>query len=177
MSSEVRGRCETPSYFLSICEFLPFNLWRCGRLLCFRLLFAVANNCLCQIGDFENEFSVAICQIQQSTIAIASLGLLKPAEVVSKNYRYLLLFIARNEFRGKRSLGNALLFFVYLRVSYCQLVAPRQTCLCSGVVCYRKSLCLCSDCVRKRVFTHRSQTQQSSIATPSLRSALGFCHR
>ena len=26
MSSEVRGRCETPSYFLSICEFPPFNL-------------------------------------------------------------------------------------------------------------------------------------------------------
>ena len=26
MSFEVRGRCETPSYFLSICEFLPFNL-------------------------------------------------------------------------------------------------------------------------------------------------------
>ena len=84
MSFEVRGRCETPSYFLSICEFLPFNLWRCGRLVCVRLLFAVANNCLCRISDFENEFSVAICQIQQSTIATASLGLLKPAEVVSK---------------------------------------------------------------------------------------------
>ena len=37
-----------------------------------------------------------------------------------------------------------------------QLVAPRRTCLCSGVVCYRKALCLCSDCVRKRVFTHRT---------------------
>ena len=34
MSFEVRGRWETPSYFLSICEFLPFNLWRCGRLIC-----------------------------------------------------------------------------------------------------------------------------------------------
>ena len=84
MSSEVRGRCETPSYFLSICEFLPFNLWRCGRLIFFRLLFAIANNCLWLISDFENKFSVAICQRQQSTIATASLGLLKPAEVVSK---------------------------------------------------------------------------------------------
>ncbi len=54
------------------------------------------------------------------------LGLLKPAEVVSKNYRDLLLFITRNEFRGKRSLGNALLFFVYLRVSYFQPVAVWQ---------------------------------------------------
>ena len=85
MSSEVRGRCETPSYFLSICEFPPFNLWRCGRLICVRLSFAVANNCRCQISDFENKFSVAICQIQQSTIATASLGLLKPAEVVSRS--------------------------------------------------------------------------------------------
>ena len=111
MSSEVRGRCETPSYSFLCCEFPPFNLWRCGRLVCFRLLFAVANNCLCQISDFENKFSVAICQIQQSTIATASLGLLKPAEVVRKSYKYFLLSITRNEFRGKRSLRNALLFF------------------------------------------------------------------
>ena len=62
----------------------PFNLWRCGRLVFFRLLFAGANNCLWLISDFENKFSVAICQTQQSTIATASLGLLKPAEVVSK---------------------------------------------------------------------------------------------
>ena len=62
----------------------PFNLWRCGRLICFRLLFAGANNCLWLISDFENKFSVAICQRQQSTIATVSLGLLKPAEVVSK---------------------------------------------------------------------------------------------
>mgnify|MGYP003392929998 CR=1 FL=1 len=93
MSFEVRGRWETPSYFLSICEFLPFNLWRCGRLICVRLLFAVANLCLCQISDFENEFSVVICQTQQSTIATASLGLLKPAAVVRKRYRYLLLYL------------------------------------------------------------------------------------
>ena len=132
MSFEVRGRCETPSYFLSICEFLPFNLWRCGRLIFFRLLFAIANNCLCQISDFENRFSVAICQIQQSTIATASLGLLKPAAVVSKIIGISFLFITRNEFRGKRSLWNALLFFVYLRVSSFQLVAPRQTCLRGG---------------------------------------------
>ena len=128
MSFEVRGRCETPSYFLSICEFLTFNLWRCGRLICFRLLFAVANNCLCRISDFENEFSVAICQIQQSTIATASLGLLKPAEVVSRSccwksfplsvFRFPFVrllpplvrvigthfYLYRNEFRGKRSL-------------------------------------------------------------------------
>ena len=63
----------------------PFNLWRCGKLICFRLLFAGANNCLWLISDFENKFSVAICQIQQSTIATASLGLLKPAEVVSRS--------------------------------------------------------------------------------------------
>ena len=63
----------------------PFNLWRCGRHIFFRLLFAIANNCLCQISDFENEFLVAICQIQQSAIATVSLGLLKPAEVVSRS--------------------------------------------------------------------------------------------
>ena len=74
-----------PLILFLCCEFLTFNLWRCGRLVCFRLLFAIANNCLCQISDFENEFSVAICQIQQSTIATASLGLLKPAEVVSRS--------------------------------------------------------------------------------------------
>ena len=73
-----------PLIFLSICEFLTFNLWRCGRLICVWLLFAVANNRLWLISDFENRFSVAICQTQQSTIATASLGLLKPAAVVSK---------------------------------------------------------------------------------------------
>ena len=125
MSFEVRGRCETPSYFLSICEFLSFNLWRCGRLIFFRLLFAIANNCLWLISDFENEFLVAICQIQQSTIATASLGLLKPAEVVSRScwwksfplsvFRFpfvrllpplvriigIYFLFYRNEFRGK----------------------------------------------------------------------------
>ena len=117
MSFEVRGRWETPSYFLSICEFLPFNLWRCGRLVFFRLLFAGANNCLWLISDFENKFSVAICQIQQSTIATASLGLLKPAEVVSKNYRYFLLFILAMSFEvgdSRVTLAN----FFYLRASY-----------------------------------------------------------
>ena len=137
MSSEVRGRWETPSYSFLCCEFLPFNLWRCGKLICVRLLFADANNCLCQISDFENKFSVAICQTQQSTIATASLGLLKPAEVVSRScwwksfplsvFRFpfvlllrslvrvigILFYLSRNEFRGKRSLGNALLFFFY----------------------------------------------------------------
>ena len=73
-----------PLIFCLFASFSPFNLWRCGRLICVRLLFAVANNCLCQIIDFENKFSVIFCQTQQSTIATASLGLLKPAEVVSR---------------------------------------------------------------------------------------------
>ena len=84
MSPEVGDNREILAYFYLCCKPFPFNLWRCGRLICVRLLFAVANNCLCQISDFENEFSVAICQIQQSTIATASLGLLKPAVVVRK---------------------------------------------------------------------------------------------
>ena len=85
MSPEVGDSWETLAYFLFyVASPSPFNLWRCGRLVFFRLLFAVANNCLCQISDLENEFSVAICQTQQSTIATASLGLLKPAEVVSR---------------------------------------------------------------------------------------------
>ncbi len=92
MSLGIGDNREILAYFYLYCKPFPFNLWRCGRLICFRLLFAVANNCLCRISDFENKFSVAICQIQQSTIATASLGLLKPAAVVRK--RYLSLFIA-----------------------------------------------------------------------------------
>ena len=85
MSPEVGdSRDDSRLFFVYVASPSPFNLWRCGRLVCVRLLFAVANNCLCRLSDFENEFSVAICQIQQSTIATASLGLLKPAEVVSK---------------------------------------------------------------------------------------------
>ena len=93
MSPEVGDNREILAYFYLCCKPFPFNLWRCGRLICVRLLFAVANNCLCQISDFENKFSVAICQIQQSTIATASLGLLKPAAVVRKRYRYFLLYL------------------------------------------------------------------------------------
>ena len=74
-----------PLIFCLFASFSPFNLWRCGRLICVRLLFAVANNCLCRISDFENKFSVVIRQTQQSMIATASLGLLKPAEVVSRS--------------------------------------------------------------------------------------------
>ena len=59
------------------------------------LLFAIANNCLCQISDFENKFSVAICQTQQSTIATAPLGLLKPAAVVSSLYRCFAMVVYR----------------------------------------------------------------------------------
>ena len=39
------------------------------------------------------------------------LGHLSASAAVRKSYRYFLLFIIRNEFWGKRSLWNALLFF------------------------------------------------------------------
>ena len=101
-----------PLIFCLFASFSPFNLWRCGRLICFRLLFAVANNCLCQIIDFENKFSVVICQPQQSMIATASLGLLKPAAVVSSEYRYYIFVYTRNEFRDRRQSGDSRLFFI-----------------------------------------------------------------
>ena len=86
MSPEVGDNREILAYFfVYVASPSPFNLWRCGRLICVRLLFAVANNCLCRISDFENKFSVVIRQTQQSMIATASLGLLKPAEVVSRS--------------------------------------------------------------------------------------------
>ena len=40
------------------------------------------------------------------------------------------------------------------------------------------NLCVCVAIVYENEFSHIApQTQQSSIATPSLRSALGFCRR
>ena len=58
-----------------------------------------------------------------------------------------------------------------------QLVAPRQSCLRSVVVCCA-NYCLCVTIVLENKFSHIvPQTQQSSIATTSLRSALGFCRR
>ena len=66
----------------------PVAVWQTcllSAVVCF------ANNCLWQISDFENRFSVVICQPQQSTIATASLGLLKPAAVVSNGNRYYIL--------------------------------------------------------------------------------------
>ncbi len=117
MSPEVGDSREILAYFYLCCKPFPFNLWRCGRLVFFRLLFAVANNCLCQISDFENEFSVAICQIQQSTIATASLGLLKPAAVVRKRVllekfsaliplRGLFLLLARHSVQAPSALAS-----------------------------------------------------------------------
>ena len=47
--------------------------WRLGRLICVRLLFAVANLCLSLIIVFENKFSAIISQSQQSSIATAPL--------------------------------------------------------------------------------------------------------
>ena len=103
MSPEVGDSREILAYFCFSCKPFPFSLWRCGRLVFFRLLFADANSCLCRISDFENEFSVAICQIQQSTIATASLGLLKPAAVVRKR----LLLEKFSAFRFPFSVGLA----------------------------------------------------------------------
>ena len=110
MSPEVGDNREILAYFYLCCKPLSFNLWRCGRLVCVRLLFAVANNCLCQISDFENKFSVVISQPQQSTIATASLGLLKPAEVVSRScwwksfplsvFRFPFVLLLRSLVRG-----------------------------------------------------------------------------
>ena len=34
----------------------PFSLWRCGRLICVRRLFADANSCLCQIATLKMNF-------------------------------------------------------------------------------------------------------------------------
>ena len=112
MSPEVGdSRDDSRLFLFYVASPSTFNLWRCGRLICFRLLFAVANNCLCQIGDFENEFSVVICQTQQSTIATASLGLLKPAEVVSRSccwesfpfsaFRFPFILAMSSEVRGR----------------------------------------------------------------------------
>ena len=96
-----------PLIFYICCEFLPFNLWRCGRLIFFRLLFAGANNCLWLISDFENKFSVVICQTQQSTIATVSLGLLKPAEVVSRSCCWKSFPFSLNSLNSLNSLSLA----------------------------------------------------------------------
>ena len=89
--NESRNRRESHDCRLFFCSpnyCQPVAVWQTcllSAVVCF------ANNCLWQISDFENEFSVAICQPQQSTIATASLGLLKPAAVVSNGNRYYIL--------------------------------------------------------------------------------------
>ena len=57
--------------FVSVAR--SFSLLRLGRLVCVRLLFALANLCLCQTNVFENKFSAIICQSQQSSIATSPL--------------------------------------------------------------------------------------------------------
>ena len=84
MSFEVRGRCETPSYFLSICEFLSFQLVRLGRLVFVRAWFAIANLCACVAIVYENEFSHIAPQTQQSSIAPPHFGLLSASAAVSR---------------------------------------------------------------------------------------------
>ena len=58
-----------------------------------------------------------------------------------------------------------------------QLVAPRQTCLRSVVVCCANIRVCCAIVAKSNFRPIAHQPRQSSIATTSLRSALGFCRR
>ena len=55
-----------------------FSRWRCGKLI-FAEQYCCAIFCICLTIDVENRFSVIVSQIQQSTIVLLLLGLLKPA--------------------------------------------------------------------------------------------------
>ncbi len=67
--------------------------------------------------------------------------------------------------------------FSFARIGLVQLVAPRVTNLRMAVVCCANN-CLCQMIVFENKFSAIiCQTQQSSIATATLRSPLGFCRR
>ena len=68
-------------------------------------------------------------------------------------------------------------FSFFVRRGLVQLVAPRVTNLRMAVVCCANN-CLCQMIVFENKFSAIiCQTQQSSIATATLRSPLGFCRR
>ena len=60
------------------------------------------------------------------------------------------------------------------RIGLVQLVAPRQTCLRSVVVCLRKASCLLSDVAKSKFLPHRSSTPTifNCNNLPSVRSRL-----
>ena len=77
-------------FILSPCS---FNRWRCGRVVCGRLLFAAQIIVFAERMCLKINFRPIVHQPRQSPIATTFLALLKPAAVARSLVRLLLLSI------------------------------------------------------------------------------------
>ena len=142
MSSEVRGRCETPSYFfvyLRVPSFQPAYAASLCSLVgkgLYEPITTLASGCSCKPDSHSptssNYFVVTFAPLARSLCSA-------PA-VVRKRYRYFIfyLLLAMSPEVGDNREILAYFLFMLQALSF-QPVAVWQTCLLSAVVCCRKS--------------------------------------
>ena len=109
-------------------------------------------------------FQSPVSQTRQSLIAPTLFALLKPSAVVSSFYRCFAVII----YGAIPEIGDSreTLAYSFAPLNYFQLVAPRQTCLRSDVICFANYRS-CGTSVPENKFSHIApQPRQSTIEHP-----------